>query len=495
MLLRITASEPNGNQATAQRHIVVDRSDYATVPVLVVNADKPGQAVSGIPVSAYTRLYLWRARYHAALTDAKGLAQVRVEALAQGPTQYAFRVEPTVVDGTLYESVTPMTATVAPGATTAAPITLQVRGRRGQIKGKLTGNDKTLSPVPLRAIRLPDGMSYSTQLSPDGTFAFADLPIAEYVVAANREALAAQGYVGLCQRVNLTLMPSTTTTLPVVTIQGGSLRGTIREAKGNVLPFAWATVEQARLTQKVAPDSGAFTLSALPSESVTFVASAPGFYNQAQVLTVSGNAATLDFALVRRPETISIPCARGEIIVPPETLASIEKEQIVLSYGWVWGGASDCRAPTIRVGENAISLTNAEFAIEYLPDQIAWLYLQSGTASVQSKTSPEAIVVRAGEMLALASSAPWRPVPYDPAVIRELSPVGASPVLPTWEPTVEAQMRDRLAETGIGVAQITTLITYAFIVLTFVIAPLLILAWWLRRRGGKRFREDGNVHE
>ena len=44
-------------------------------------------------------------------------AQVRVEALSQAPTHYVLRVEPTVVDGVLFESVAPVSVTVPPGAT------------------------------------------------------------------------------------------------------------------------------------------------------------------------------------------------------------------------------------------------------------------------------------------------------------------------------------------------------------------------------------------
>lgn len=60
--LRVTAIEPNGQQAIAERKIVVAGSGYATVPGQVVRADHPEQAVPNIPVSGATRMYLWSGR-------------------------------------------------------------------------------------------------------------------------------------------------------------------------------------------------------------------------------------------------------------------------------------------------------------------------------------------------------------------------------------------------------------------------------------------------
>ncbi|MBI4787687.1 MAG: carboxypeptidase regulatory-like domain-containing protein [Chloroflexi bacterium] len=477
VLLQVTATEPNGNQATAKRNIVVDHSGYATVPVKVVLADKPEQPAPNIPVSGSTRLYLWRTRYQVALTDAQGLAQVRVESLAQAPTHYTFRVEPTVVDGMLYESVAPASATLAPGATTAPAITLRVRGRRGQINGSL--NPKGLpdpSGFTVRAIRVPDGMSYSTPLSPDGTFAFNDLPIAEYIVAAD-----AEGYTSLSQRVNLAVTPDAGVSLPVIAIHGHTLRGAVRDVKGNALPFAWIAVEQAGLTHRTMPDSGTFSLSGLDLTSATAVSSAPGYYHQAQAVSFLSASPSLDFALIRRPETRSIACGRGDIIVPPESRASIEKEQIVLDYGWVWS-AGECREHRIVVAGTNVTLSNARFAIEYLPDVSTWLYVHSGTASVESSSLANVVTVRGGEMLALANNTRLAPAPYDPAAVTALTRAGPSPILLTWEPTLEARLRDGMAQTGIGLAQATALITYSLIAILFVVAPLVILVWWSRNR-------------
>jgi hypothetical protein len=79
------------------------------------------------------------------------------------------------------------------------------------------------------------------------------------------------------------------------------------------------------LTQSNTPDSGAYTLTGLPTESLTAIASAPGYYHLAQVVNPSMGSA--DFVLTRRPETTSIPWGSGEILVPPESQVLIDPPQ------------------------------------------------------------------------------------------------------------------------------------------------------------------------
>jgi len=150
---------------------------------------------------------------------------------------------------------------------------------------------------------------------------------------------------------------------------------------------------------------------------------------------------------------------------------------LALDYGWLWG-SGDTTPVTIRVADATITLPAGKFALEFLPDRPAWLYMIEGVASVRSACGDA--TVRGGEMLMLANSA--RAVLLDAFVIAALHPTDRSPIAPSWEPTLEARARDQLAQMGINVAQVTTFVTYFVIILVLGLTPLVAIIWWWRRR-------------
>ncbi|MBI5650042.1 MAG: carboxypeptidase regulatory-like domain-containing protein [Chloroflexi bacterium] len=474
IVLRVTAIEPSGRQATAERRIIVDCSTYTNVPVRVVRAEQLEQSIANVPVSGAARLYMWRTRHQTSLTNDAGETFVHVEMLSHSPTRYVFRVEPSVVDGKLIQSIEPITVTLVPGASLSAPITLRVSSRAGEIIGT---TNVAIKPIAVRAIRLTDGASYATQTTATSTFAFENLPIAQYLILADERALAEQGFASTPQTIDLAASPTTTMTLPLVaTARGNIISGTVRDAKGARLPFAWIALEHAEITRGAAPHTGEFWLSDAPQRNAKFtlVASAPGYYHQAQV--VDGTT-TANFALTRRPETRSIVWGSGEIIAPPESQVRVEPQNIALEYGWLWGSGDG--ALTLRVADTTISLPAGKFAVEYFPDRdVAWFYLIEGAATVRAKNET---TLRAGEMLALAN-ARLTPAPLNANVIAALHPTNISPLAPTWEPSLDARARDQLAQMGISVAQATTFVTYSIIVLILILSPLSAGIWWWRQR-------------
>ncbi|MBI5650041.1 MAG: carboxypeptidase regulatory-like domain-containing protein [Chloroflexi bacterium] len=475
--LRITALEPNGNQAIAERHIIVDRSGFATVPIQVVRADNPQQPVPEIPVNGSTRIYMWRTRHYAGVTDPNGRTQLRVETLSQAPTHYVVRVEPSVVNGVLFESIEPITVTLAPGATAHAPITLRVQSRVGEITGKI---NPAIKPITVRAIRLTDGASYATQTTPSGAFTFANIAIAPYLIIADARALAEQGFASTPQTIDLATAPSSSITLPLVaTSRGNAVSGILRDARGAPLPFAWVAIDQAGIAQSNTPASGAYSLDDVPRETFTLVASAPGYYHQAQVVDGTANQVA-HFALTRRPETQTIAWGSGEIIAPPESQVRVNAHTIALDYGWLWG-SGDTPPVTIRVADATITLPAGKFALEFLPERPAWLYVMEGVATVRSSRGDA--TVRGGEMLMLSNST--YAVPHDAFVIAALHPTDRSPIALTWEPTLEARARDQLAQMGINVAQVTTFVTYFAIVFVLILTPLWLMLWWWRQNKNK----------
>jgi hypothetical protein len=480
VVLRVTAIGP-GLQAATERNIITDHSSYLSVPVQVVLADRPDQLVAGVPVVASTWLYMWRQRSALGVTDASGRALVpKVEVLAESSTTHVFRVDPAVVDGVLYESVQPVQITIKPGVSSVPLVTLRVRGRTGKISGSLKGAP---SPLTVRAILLPSGKSYSTQTT-NGVFEFPNMPIGSYLVMADNYVLAQQGFSTPSQTIDLAKNPTTNVTFATVSNNRGvELRGSMRDSKNAPLPFAWLKIEKADIVRRATLYTSGFAVSNLSAEPTVIVGSAPGYYTQAQLVDLSASSVVAaNLVMVRRPETKAIPWGTGEIVIPPESHATVTNRQIALDYGWLWGNGSDPLPWTINVANAEISLTQGRFAVESVPDNAPWLYVMDGQATVRAKRTDESITVRAGEMVAFTNQAHWSAVSIDPVVIAALEPTIASPVAPVWEPTPGAQLRDRLAQMGIGTAQIATFITYSIVTLAFVLAPILIIIMWFRNR-------------
>jgi hypothetical protein len=487
-LLRVTATDPAGRQAVAERNIVVDRSGTATVPVRVVLANDPQKPVANLRVTGSTWLYMWRARSAFDFTDASGQGVVRVEALSEAPTKYLFQVAPAIVDGVRYTSIEPVEVTLPPGAITAPPVTLKVRAQTGQIFGDLnTGTPARILPLPIWAIRPLNGATYRVQTSAEGTFSFSDLPIDAYLITADLPALAAQGFSSGVQTIDLSQSLAVSITMELTPSTGSQLQGSVRDLEGSALPFAWVKIEKADLVRSVVPGTGAYALLGLPSEPHTMLVAAPGFYSQAHVATPSRPpAADVSFKLVQRPQTQRVPWGSGELTIPPESRASVEGHQITLDHGWIWGKGGATPPLTIATAEAEITLQDGEFALEYLAGQTPWLYVMDGHALVRWNNAAEPVTVRGGEMLALTRD--LRPVPLltDPTLATALHTVTEPPVPLTWEPSFGAQLRDRLAQRGISTAQAVTFVTAAAALLLLVLSSALAVRWNARRNANQR---------
>jgi hypothetical protein len=479
--LAIVATTPEGERATDERWIRVDRSRALSIPVQAFLDGDPNQPVPGLRVDAATLLYEWRGRAFAGTTGADGTAHLPVEVLSEVPTHYTFYVPPTVVDGVRYASLAPVEVTLPPGAESAAPITLAVQAEGGSLAGRLLGAAaQSLAPVIVRAIQLPGGLSYQTQTSADGAFAFADLPVDRYRVVADADALSAQGLAGVPQTVDLAQAPATEVTLLLAALDGLRVRAAVADSQGQPLPFAWLSAGEGGPGRWASLQAASPVLLSLPPGTRSVVASAPGFYSQAQAL--GAELVSLDFRLALRPDTRRLAWGEGELYLPAETQATVDGRRIVLERGWLWGeGASD-QPWMITTAGLVISLPGGRFALEQLPGESAWLYVLEGEAEVYRTDSPEPVTrLSAGSMLALPETGALVAVPLDPAVIAVLSPAASAAPVPVWEPALAAQFRDRLALVGITTAQVLTFATYTLALAALFVVPLLALAWWRRR--------------
>ena len=201
---------------------------------------------------------------------------------------------------------------------------------------------------------------------------------------------------------------------------------------------------------------------------------------------------TLDFSLVLRPETTLLPWGDGTIVIPLETVSSIEGKTIIFDQGWLWGEGQSEEPLVIQWDDMQIQIPGGGFALERLPAQPAWLYVFEGEASIWQGETTSPVIVQAGEMVYLSSNHQPQPSSYDPIVVHALRTDESPAVNPVWQPSLSAQIRDRLAQAGIGTAQIMTFITYLLALLILCIFPIIIVKSYIKnRREGKH---DKSIH-
>lgn len=491
VILEIVAVDPGGNQASIQRNIAIDRSGYALVPIQVVVEDDVGESLANIPIQASTRLYMWRTRYATGITGETGHAVLKVEALSLAPTHYVFRVEPTIVDGVLYETIAPVDVSLPPGATSASPIALKVRARRGQVTGRLVSpGGMPATPPEIWAIHLPEGTAQTISTTPQGSFFINNLPLGQYLFTADPESLISQGYVIQDKTVDLTTSLDETILLRLALLSGRTWRGTVKEKDGGSLPFVWITLEKTGASTRVQPD-GRFAFYDLSPRSVAVVVNAPGYFSQARRVDFASEPESLEFELTRRSETVSVPWGDGEVVIPPETVSRIDEGEIRLDLGWIWGYSQLPQPLIIWVDHRMISPTSGKFALER--DSLTaqtWLYVFDGDVNVLQLGNAAPVKVHAGQMVALIKNEQLVPIPLIPVVFSALHANQAIPLTPTWEPTLSAQVRDRFAQIGISTAQTVTFITYGLILISIVVFPLAGIYSWLKGRNKPRNEEN-----
>jgi hypothetical protein len=481
LLLRATAADPSGAQAVDERRITVDRSSTIDVPVRLVLEGGPEYGLAGIQISAATQLYQWRKRGSLGMASPNGQATLQLEALAQAPTTYHLKVEPQVVDGVLFSGKAAAELTLLPGETDLAEVVLPVQARLGRIAGQLSLPGGVFNePVPVWAFHLPEGQGRQVETDLGGQFTFEPVAIGRYLLIPDPQALMAQGAAAHSTWLDLSANPETTADLAAQSVSGRQLQGMVRGVDGAPLPFAWVETARQSCSAAVEPADGRFSLSGLPDlQGTTLVASAPGYYSQAQAIEPEADL-PLVFDLVRRPETSSLTWGSGAIQIPPESLTAWEDGVLTLDSGWLWGNGGG-ETIVIRVNEITLQLSQGSFALEKQAGGEAWLYLLRGQAELVAGGGAP-VQVQAGEMVRLAPGSGLIPVAYQPALLYGLREDQASiPLAPTWQPGLGAILRDRLAQLGLSTAQGLVLAVYLLAAAALLAGPLLLIVALLRR--------------
>ncbi len=485
MLIRVIAKTSDGQEATAEREITVDLSDYTTVPIMVTFEDSPEKVLHGVTVQGSARLYEWRARHPSALTDENGIAQMRVEVLTEAPTRYIFQVVPTIIDGVLYQGIEAKDITIPPGATSTNQITLQAFGTLGSFSGRFYSSKiEIINPINLWAIHLPDGRSYQTTSDVDGQFKFTEIPYGSYLITIDAWELAKENLFCENQLLDLTQSTKGSILLAVRQINGFILRGTVVDKKGGSIPFAQITVEGLRRSQRTLPGDGTWTLFNLPEGSLTLTVSAPGYFSTKTTVSVPilEKGDPLQLELQRRPEIKTLEWGDGEVIIPPETDAIVEADQIHFNQGWLWGTVDGQEPLSIITPTEDIILENGSFGLEVSTVDHSWFYLWQGQAMIERMGDGLQVEVHGGEMVVLSPSSKLIPIPIDPVIDAGFHSDSQLLISPVWEQTLGEQIKSKLSSFSTSVIQIVTIITYIIALLLLVLLPVWALIRWRRNR-------------
>ncbi len=446
----VTAIAPNGQQATDSRWARVDASENIALPVQIVNSET-NEPLAGLSVEATAILYEWRERFGRGTSDMEGTVQLELEKLSQAVTTYDLTIPPQILNGMLYVSPNAVTVTLDP-AKNETSITLTAHAMKGRIDGILTIGDST----QLWAIQLPAGPVRQVSSTAQNTFTFEDVPVGEYLLTADVFALARQNLSAFPQKINLFESPKTQ--VKISPTAANPLAGFITAKDGSFLPFIWVSVGDQKIIQAVDPSSGGFLIPNLPPEIGFVTASAPGYYALPQ--GISDADSTLEFQLTPRPETQFITWNNGQVVLPPETIGTVNGLDFDLTSGWLWGQSDTAtNLLQIHLPNMDVEIMSGSFALEYPTVGMGWLYVIQGEAKVSGNKDQAQVIVRSGEMVALMGGA--NPIPMEPTVIKALHPaLEKLPINEIIEPTLAAKTQSWLARAGIGILQIITFITY-----------------------------------
>lgn len=458
----VTAITPDGQQATDSRWARVDASGSIVIPVQVVDSET-SEPLASLSVEAATILYEWRERFGRGTSGMDGTVQLELEKLSQAPTTYDLTIPPQILNGMLYVSPNAVTVTLDP-AKNEMPITLTAHAIKGRIDGILTTGDST----QFWAIQLPAGPVHQIALTAQNAFTFKDVPVGEYLLTADVFALAGQNLSAVPQRVNLFESPRTQVKISPTAVT--PLSGFVTAKDESFLPFTWLNAGDREIIQAVDPSSGRFLIPSLPPEINFVTASAPGYY--ALPKAISGADTNLEYQLTPRPETQFIAWNDGRVVLPPETIGTVNGLEFELSSGWLWGESNTAAdSVKVRLPNLDVEIANGRFTLEYPASGTGWLYVLQGVAKVSGSGNQAQVTVRSGEMIALTGEAD--PILMEPVVIMALHPaLEKLPINQVIEPTLSAKIQFWLAKAGIGILQIITFITY---ILSLATLSLIIL--------------------
>jgi|GEM_PF-2809910 len=500
-VIRVVATSPDGQRASAERHVFVDRSGYQQLVVHTTRESAGSLSMEGIPVVATTTFPVQddpfadqQSRHFKGVTHADGSVSLKIEVLDAIPTQYQIHVPKTLHEGRQVFTEKPVELSLAPGAESISPVNLPVQVVEGLIQGEVrTQAGRELTGMPLYAIEKTSGRNYSDEVqvkgSGSGEFEFKGLPISRYLVGFPDPILQQNGLSGFPQSVDLETQPHQTVQIDLESSQDYKIQGSIHSRDGHNLAFGWVRDDASGRSVRLSPEGDRFTLTVPATGTRTISVIAPGYWSSKWAMQASQTTdSAKEYSLTPRSDLKANSLeGDGKVYIPTETRAQFQGDRLDLTTGWVWGRCGDADLSILVAGNQVRLDPQTEFALERLQNQSPWIYIRSGSASVTLEGVDESIHVSEGQMFLFSSETALPPigVDFDPAVF-DLLHQGEQPVLSfQGEPGLTARIHDWLARMGLGAIRGVTLLTYLAVVLAVILTPLLLIYWLLRKRSHK----------
>jgi hypothetical protein len=487
--LEFTATTENGQGVTAEKHITVDRSQYASIPVVVYldeGAGAPIEAVplKGIPVQAETRLYEWRGRRFGTVTDAGGLAELRVEALSQRDTHYLISVPPTLIDNVLYQSAEIVDIILPPGVVQTEPVAIEIRVEQGSINGSIssTAGQSGLGYEVL-AIALPNGSIYREPLQEDNTFFFTGLPLGEYMVALDAGEGAVKGFKTQPVIVDLIQSSATDISLSVEPSTETTYHGRLVDELGMAIPFAWLHGDGSTQVAQVSPLDGSFEIAGNDDGATSVNITSPGFWSQSVDLGEMAGGST-EVTLKQRSDLQVIAWGDGQIVVPEVSVVNDNDGSLSLVRGWIWGRNLSPELFSLNMEGASLDLETGEFALEYAPGEASWLYVTGGRATFTTREGSE-VEIEAGQMMAFGDGVPTPSPVTAVATIVDLLRDGRKPttaLLYEEEPSTTQKVEDTFSSALRNISQAIVAITYILMFAMVLGALVYGVRRWIQAR-------------
>ena len=154
------------------------------------------------------------------------------------------------------------------------------------------------------------------------------------------------------------------------------------DENGAAIPFGWLAEPGSPYSGHVSPLNGQFELPAGGREAQSVEAAAPGYWSR--LVQLQGGRAN-EIVLQSRPDLRKMAWGDGHVLIPPESVVTNTDDVFSLVRGWIWGSNGSPDPFLINLEGAKLVLEAADFALEYAPGDVSWLYVNDGEAQFTSR--------------------------------------------------------------------------------------------------------------
>lgn len=478
--LVVWASAKEAKAARDDRWVTVDVSTTELLEVTILD-DATGEPATEVSVQALTRLYEWRPRNFSARTNERGIAAIELETLSRASTTYLIEIPSQIVNGTHYVGVKTVEINYQPGTETKQTAVIRVKVDQGEIQGQTLKEDVAYkAAIDIWAVQLPSGRIYQTKTN-NGQFSFNQLPIAEYMILSDIEALNTKGLISDTQRVDLANVVKQELDIHISSINGIMYSGEVIDEETDWLPFAWVETS-ARGTRPVDLSTGTWNIQFGPEDQKQAFINAPGYYSQEISFPIDNVKIIPTVSLERHLDTHIISWPDGEILIPAESSAIVNGDRVRFETGWMWGNGNREEPFIIALADTEVRWFSGRFALEHLPNQTTRFYLLDGVAEIITEQAEEKKIVLPGTVVTIQENGGIEEASYNSTVFSAFHTLDEAPLARAWKLSSSKILQNSAIKISVGTAQLITFITYVLILLSVVGIPVTKIYSEIRRR-------------